>query len=82
MSKGLTNQPLVIWVAAEWFSHPEILKLMAAGHRVVKMDQHWVGPSEPPGLILHPAAHFWTDAMFDYLPAALTAARARRRKKT
>jgi len=86
VAKGVTNQPLVIWVAEQWYSHPEILKLMAAGHRVVNMSgAPKLGmdgaTATPPDLILHPAAHFWTDAMFDYLPAALTAARARRRKK-
>ena len=76
MAKGVTNQPLVVWVAEQWYSHPEILKLMAAGHRVIRFNDL----EKSPDLILHPAAHSWTDDMFDYLPAALTAARARRRK--
>jgi len=85
MAKGVTNQPLVVWVAEQWYSHPEILKLMAAGHDVIRMDEAptytpFRGARIEPDLILHPAAHSWTDDMFDYLPAALTAARARRRK--
>ena len=81
MAKGVTNQPLVVWVAEQWYSHPEILKLMAAGHYVVSMRPRLSRlEGGEPDLILHPAAYSWTDDMFDYLPAALTAARARRRK--
>lgn len=72
--KGVTNQPLTIWVAAEWYTHPKILELMSAGHHVKKLELDG-------DLILAPQAHFFTNQMLDYLPAALTAARARRRKK-
>lgn len=79
--KGLTNQPLTIWVAAAWYSHPEILTLMAAGHNVVNMGTALADVTSAPDLILHPAAHGWNDAMWDYLPAAIVAARARKKRK-
>jgi len=81
--KGLTNAPLVIWVAREWFERPEILTRMRQGHRVVNMDVLFNTAalvSREPDLILHSAAG-WTEELFDYLPAALTRARARRKKK-
>jgi hypothetical protein len=83
MAKGVTNQPLAVWVAHQWYARPEILKLMRAGHRVYDMSKITCccgeGPDEP-NLIIHPAAG-WTEDLFDYLPAALTRARARRRTK-
>lgn len=74
MPKGRTNQPLVIWVHGQWAGHPEVEALGAAGHTVKVM------PLNDADLILHPAAHQWNDTMFDYLPAALTAARKRKRE--
>lgn len=79
VAKGLTNQPLVYVVADELYEHPEILKRMAAGHRVFRWSSVYTGP--PPDLVLHSAAHFFTEDMIDYLPAADTAARRRRRQK-
>jgi len=37
--------------------------------------------SPEPDLILHPAAHWWSDDMWDYIPAALVAARKRRKAR-
>lgn len=77
MAKGLTTAPLVVWVAAEWYNHPATLKLMSEGHRVTKIPEH---PGPTIDLILHPAAHYWTNDFWDYLPAAVTAARRRQRE--
>ena len=74
--KGITNMPLVIWVWRDWFSRPEPLELMRQGHSVWQIE---AGKLPEPDLILHPAAG-WTEDLFDYLPAALTRARARRKK--
>jgi hypothetical protein len=80
VARGLTNAPLVIVVADEWFEHPEVLKLMSAGHRVYRWSADVMRfAAASPDLILHPAAHNWNDSMWEYLPAALTAARKRRR---
>jgi virulence-associated protein VagC len=72
MAKGRTNQPLVIQVAEEYKDAPLIESLRQQGHRVetFKSDAD---------LILAPQAHQWNDMMWDYLPAALTAARKRRK---
>ena len=80
--KGITNAPLVIWVYGLWYSRPELLALMRAGHAVVNMgaDNLDTDVRGEPDLILHPAAG-WTEDLFDYLPAALTRARARKRSK-
>jgi hypothetical protein len=51
-----------------------VLALMSQGHRVLKLAL------PDADLILAPQAHFFTEDMADYLPAALTAARARKRK--
>ena len=77
MARGVTNQPLRIYVAPQWLSHPAVLDLMRAGHNVYATPTVLHGAD----LILHPAAHGWNEHMFPYLPAALTAARARRGKK-
>ena len=77
MAKGKTNQPLRIVVADEWFHHPKISALAAAGHEVMSWSER--AGSDRPDLILHPAAHGWNDMQWDYLPAAVAA--ARRRKK-
>ena len=83
MAKGKTNQPLVIWVAAEYEKRPEIVALANRGHYIVGMlALGWRDADIPePDLILHPAAHQWNDELWDYLDMALKAARARRKKK-
>ena len=75
MAKGLTSSPLTIWVSEDLYAHPAVLALMAQGHKVLRLSL--------PGadLILAPQAHMMSEAMLDYLPAALTAARARKRSK-
>ena len=87
MAKGKTNQPLRIVVADRWLQHPEIVALRAAGHDVyslytfidVRIGSGAHIGSEP-DLLLHPAAHQWSDDMWDFLPAAITAARKRKRE--
>lgn len=87
MAKGRTTQPLVIVVAEQWEQHPAIAKLRAAGHHI--FGYHESSPVEP-DLILHPAAHNWSEPMFidaekkgvvtyPFLEAAVTAARARKK---
>lgn len=79
MAKGRTNQPLVIWVAPEYRDSPPVQSLRQQGHTVADMTR----PEEcsgRPDLILHPAAHQWNDFMWDYLSAALVAARKRKRE--
>ena len=82
MAKGRTNQPLVIWVAEAYADSPPVQSLKAQGHHVEVMDPatqtRWF--AEVPDLILHPAAHQWNDMMWDFLPAALAAARKRKRE--
>lgn len=78
MAKGVTNQPLHIHVAPEWYDHPAVLDLRRQGHQVHDMARVTSATAD---LILHPAAHGWNDAMWDYLPAAITAARRRRKKE-
>lgn len=82
MAKGLTNQPLVVWVAKEFIERPEILELMSQGHTVVNMNHKLQTASKmtpEPDLILHPAAHYYDDSMADYLQDAVKAARARKK---
>lgn len=78
MAKGRTNQPLRIVVADEYMKSPPVESLRQQGHRVYSMSEPC--PGEPIDLILHPAAHQWNDMMWDFLPAALTAARKRKRE--
>lgn len=80
MAKGLTPQPITVWVAEEWRQHDAVLALMRAGHTVLIMQPGFRYLGEP-DLIIHPAAHGWHDCMWSYLPAAITAARRRRREK-
>jgi hypothetical protein len=80
MPRGLTSQALTIWVAEQWYAHPAVLDLMRAGHTVIALAPGFRYLGEP-DLIIHSAAHGWHEAMFDYLPAALTAARRRRKEK-
>jgi hypothetical protein len=75
VAKGRTSQPLYIKVSAEWMDSPPIQALRQQGHTVIGED--WTGVD----LILSPAAHWWSEDMWDYLPAALTAARKRRKTK-
>ena len=75
MARGITNQPLTIWVAEPLYSHPKILELMAAGHRVLKLSL------PDADLILAPQARFFTEDMIDYLPATLKSVRVEKRKK-
>ena len=77
MAKGKTNQPLVIVVAEAWEKHAAIVALREQGHKVY--GYHEPSPAKP-DLILHPAAHGWDDSLWDYLPAAIAAARARKRR--
>jgi hypothetical protein len=76
--KGKTNQPIEVVVADEWAAHPEIVELRERGHRVYGWSEY---RGAYPDLILHPAAHGWNDMMWEYLPAAVTAARARKRRR-
>ena len=82
---GTTHQPLIIWVHSKWKDRPEVKALTEKGHDVREALFH--DPDAPhveaddPDLILHPAAHWWDDAMFDkpaYLEAAMKAARKRK----
>lgn len=75
MAKGKTNAPLVIWVAPAYRDSPPVQSLRQQGHTIVDM-----APDFSVDLILHPAAHQWNDMMWDFLPAALTAARKRKKE--
>lgn len=75
MAKGRTNQPLVIWVSSLYESSPPVVSLRQQGHNIIVLNEN-----PPADLILHPAAHQWNDMMWDYLPAALTAARKRKKE--
>ncbi len=81
MAKGRTNQPLLIWVAPQYRESPPVQALQAQGHRVLSMIPGVLAEAEglEPDLILHPAAHQWNDMMWDFLPAAIAAARKRKR---
>ena len=86
MPKGKTSAPLRIAVYSAWLTHPAIEVLIAQGHGVAAYPE----PANA-DLILHPAAHNWSEPMFvedekkdgtkhrPYLNAALSAARARKR---
>ena len=81
---GRPNPILTIWVAHAWINHPAISALEAQGHRVYDMGTQLsrtfsTNESPEPDLILHPAAHWWSNDMWDYIPAALVAARKRRK---
>ncbi len=76
MAKGKTSQPITIAVPEGWGNRPEIKALADQGHTVVEM---LIGPYD---LILAPQAHFFNDMMLDYLPAAITAARKRKKEGT
>lgn len=88
---GKPNPVLNVWIAPEWRDHPAVVALRAQGHAVREMSFTGIGVGTP-DLILHPAAHGWSEVMFveeerkngtthrPYVDAALTMARARRRK--
>jgi hypothetical protein len=94
MAKGKTNQPLRFWVASTWRQHPAILALEAQGHIVHEVAGLIAadGSVHEPDLILHPAAHGWSEPMFQtekkkdgteyapYLEVALSAARKRKKE--
>lgn len=72
MARGVTNQPLTIDVEEEWYTRPEILALMRQGHTIRKISTGDLTLTRSAG---------WTEDLFEYLSAALTRARARRKKK-
>ena len=72
---GKTSQKLTIWVARDWAEHEKINELRAKGHAVeILMNL----PEDDPDLILHPAAHQWTNEMWIYMEQALKTARRRK----
>lgn len=74
MAKGRTNQPLNIVASEDFMGRPEIVALQAQGHSLVFLDTARMD------LILAPQAHFYNADMADFLPAAITAARKRKRE--
>jgi hypothetical protein len=79
MAKGRTNQPLVVWVATEYLNSPPVEALRQQGHTIREFGG--TVPGMEPDLILHPAAHQWNEMMWDFLPAAIAAARKRKRER-
>jgi hypothetical protein len=75
VAKGRTNQPLLILVLEQWAEHPTIVALREQGH-----DIRTSGQAADFDLVLLPNAHQWNDMMWDFLPAALAAARKRKRE--
>ena len=69
---GKTPVPLTILVAPEWLTHEKIVELAAKGHTI--------GEAPVADLILSPSAHWWSDAMWKFLPTALKRARARKKE--
>jgi hypothetical protein len=78
MAAGRTNNVLRVLVAAQFAENPAIAELKAKGHEIIFFD----ATIDNVDLILHQSAHFWSDMMWDFLPAALTAARKRKRERT
>ncbi len=76
MAAGRTNNRLRILVAPQFLRHEEIVALEAKGHEVTVLNA-----GDDVDLVLHPSAHFWNDMMWDFLPAALTAARKRKKER-
>lgn len=76
MPAGKTSSPLRILVAPELVGSPEILLLAKQGHNVSSITD-----IDDVDLILAPQAHQYTSALALYLPAAIKAARARKRGK-
>lgn len=79
MAKGRTNQPLSILVHPTWEEHPAVLALREQGHPITSSSDHGYAAHEF-DLVLLPNAHFWNDMMWDFLPAAIAAARKRKRE--
>lgn len=79
MPAGRTSSPLRIQVAAQWRDHPKIQELDRAGHYICILGDGCPDATDV-DLILHPAAHGWNDLMWEYLPAAVKAARDRKRR--
>jgi hypothetical protein len=77
MAAGRTNNVLTILVAAQFREHPAVKELEAKGHQVISAIED-IAVFD---LILSPNAHFWNDMMWDFLPAALTAARKRKKER-
>lgn len=75
MARGLANPALAIAVAPEFYDRPEILELMRQGHKVVKVD---IGDYD---VVLGRNCHHYDETFADYLPAALTAGRKRRKER-
>lgn len=71
--KGRTNQPLTIAVPHEWLELPHIQALAKQGHTLVPQDWRTFD------LVLAPQAHQMNEMLLDYLPAAITAARKRKK---
>lgn len=73
----------MIWVDPDWVMHPAIQELKAQGHDIRDREELFTTPDAPctPDLILSRAAHGWDDTLWKLLPVALTAARARRKKR-
>ena len=74
MAKGKTNQPIHVAVPDGWALRPEIQALVTQGHTVTELPMTGID------LILAPQCHMFNDMMLDYLPAAITAARKRKRE--
>jgi len=85
MAKGVTNQPLVIRVRREWYSRPEILALMRAGHTVKAVDEDSdLDLTRAAGWaveLLEPEKRENGELYWPYLDAGIARARARRRRK-
>jgi len=73
MAKGRTTKPLYILIDATYMSRSDVQALSAAGHRVEPIET-------TADLILHPAAHRWSEVFFDaeMLPIAIKAAQRRK----
>ena len=73
---GKTPLPLRLLVYAPWVEHPTMVALAGQGHIIVPFEATVDGAMAD--LILHPAAHRWTDEFWaerSYLTAALKRAR-------
>lgn len=79
MGKTPINQRLFFIVDGRWKSHPKILELEDKGHTVVFMED--LLPDVDISAIFHPAAHAWTDEMWDTTLLDAAMKRARKRKK-
>jgi len=82
---GRANPILTIVIEDKWTQQPEIVKLREMGHRIFTWQEATAGPNQMngtrPDLILMETGHQWNEVDWDYLPAALVTARARRKKR-